>query len=277
MPFSLLINCSPTVNVPISHVQGTSIQAMFLHLIQQVDASLMLRLHDEPGYRPFTLSPLGIYGESGQFQGYWLPHDYLIRADSACYLRVTLLDDELFPVFSRYFEAVPTPNFLLGETLFHVTEVLDTADTDNAWSRHQSYAELIDRALRCQRRRTLRLRFSTPTSFRQGNLDLPLPLPKLVFQSYKRRFETFYDVEFLPDFEQRVEYHVGIANLRYIQTAMISIKNVRSIGFTGNVTFLIHKQAPPELLFQINLLAEYAFFCGTGKKTVLGMGQTRVE
>ena len=33
---------------------------------------------------------------------------------------------------------------------------------------------------------------------------------------------------------------------------------------------------PEELLRQVNALAEYAFYCGTGIKTALGMGQTVV-
>jgi CRISPR-associated endoribonuclease Cas6 len=131
---------------------------------------------------------------------------------------------------------------------------------------------LIDRAF--QQRRKLKLRFLTPTSFSQGKIDLPLPLPHLVFQSYMKRFEKFYQVAFLPDFAEQVEYYVGISNMKQIKTAVIQTKRVRLIGFTGDVLFEIHSKAPPELIFQLNLLADFAFFCGTGKKTTSGMGQT---
>ena len=45
-------------------------------------------------------------------------------------------------------------------------------------------------------------------------------------------------------------------------------------GFTGKVSYYIDKKAPPDLVFQMNLLADYTFFCGTGRKTTVGMGQT---
>jgi CRISPR-associated endoribonuclease Cas6 len=272
MPYSILINSTPKTDIPVAHVQGPALQAMFLNLIQAIDPELSTRLHDEPGYRPFTLSPLGIYGHSRRFQGFWLPKERIIKAGSACYQRVTLLDDKLFPVLKRYFFDQEKPGFVLGETEFVITEMLSDSDNDSRWVHYQSYPELIDRAF--QPRRKIQLRFLTPTSFSQGKTDLPLPLPRLVFQSHMKRFEKFYQVAFLPDFAEQIDYYVGIANLQQIRTAVIKSKRVNLIGFTGDVVFMLHPQAPPELVFQLNLLAEYAFFCGTGKKTTLGMGQT---
>lgn len=272
MPFSIIINSAPKADVPVSHVQGPVLQAMFLHLMEQVDPEVSARLHDEPGYRPFTLSPLGLEDEVSRFQGFWLPKHERLERGTACYLRLTLLEDDLFPVFSRYFLTRAQPTFVLGETEFDVTNVLVTPDNGTPWSRYQSYPELIDTAL--QQRRKFRLRFLTPASFSQGKTDLPLPVPRLVFQSYKKRFEKFYQVAFLPDFEDQIDYYVGIANLKQIRTAVIKTKKVNLIGFTGDVVFTMHNQSPPELVFQLNLLAEYAFYCGTGKKTTQGMGQT---
>ena len=244
---------------------------MFLTLIQQEDRALAVRLHDEPGYRPFTLSPLGIYGEARRFQGFWLPKDRLIKAGSVCYLRLTLLDDALFPILTRSFERQES-RFFLGETKF-ITAPLPGAGSEGVY--YQSYPELIDRAIHS--RRKLKLRFLTPTSFSQGKTDLPLPVPQLVFQSYMKRFETFYQVAFLPDFAAEINYYVGIANLQNIRTSVIKSKRVNLIGFIGDVVFTIHPKTPPELIFQLNLLAEFAFFCGTGKKTALGMGQTMFD
>lgn len=272
MPFSIVIDSAPKADAPVSHVQGPALQAMFLKLIQQVDPEVSARLHDEPGCRPFTLSPLGLYEEVSNFQGFWLPKHERLERGAACYLRLTLLEDTLFPVFSRYFLDRSAPTFVLGETEFEVTNVLVTPHNGNSWSRYQSYPDLIEAALPQQWK--FRLRFLTPTSFSQGKTDLPLPVPRLVFQSYKKRFEKFHQIPFLPDFEDQVDYYVGIANLQHIRSAVIKTKNVNLIGFTGDVVFTIHPQAPPELASQLNLLAEYAFYCGTGKKTTLGMGQT---
>jgi CRISPR-associated endoribonuclease Cas6 len=289
MPFSLLLQGYPTTDVPVAHVQGPALQGMFLHLMQAVDPAVSARLHNEDKYRPYTLSPLGIGeptpgpSQEGNFQrglqGLWQTRASLLKRGTPCYLRITLLEDNLFPTFGRYFLDRAEPTFMLGETEFVVTGVLNESthpsplpEGEFQWSQYLSYADLINRASQTNRR--ISLRFLTPTSFRRGKVDFPLPDPRLVLQSYRKRFEEFYAVAFLPDFEEQVEFHTGIANLKYLETGIIKTKNVSLLGFTGRVTYEIDRNASPDLIFQMNLLAEYAFFCGTGRKTTVGMGQT---
>ena len=283
MPFSILVQGYPNDDVPVPHVQGPELQGMLLHLIKEVDPIVTQRLHPDQKYRPYTLSPLGVGeptpdpSQEGNyrkgFDGFRLPRQYDLSAGTPCYLRVTFLEDMLFPIFSRYFLDRVEPTFRLGETEFTVTNVLATADHNNPWSAYINYSELIERASPKNRRITLQ--FLTPTSFRRGNVDFPLPDPRLVFRSYRKRFEEFfYQVAFLPDFDEQVEFYTGIADLYRLQTAKIKTKKVPLIGFTGKVTYYIDRQAPPDLVYQMNLLADYAFFCGTGRKTTVGMGQT---
>ena len=295
MPFSLLLQGYPTTDVPVAHVQGPALQGMFLHLMQAVDPAVSARLHNDDKYRPYTLSPLGIGeltpghsqegkthpypSQEGNFQGFRLPRESRLRSGAPCYLRITLLEDNLFPTFGRYFLDRAEPTFMLGETEFVVTGVMNESTHpvplpggESQWSQYLSYADLINRASQTNRR--ISLRFLTPTSFRRGKVDFPLPDPRLVFRSYQKRFEEFYSVAFLPDFEEQVEFHTGIANLKHIETGIIKTKNVTLLGFTGRVTYEIDRHASPDLIFQMNLLAEYAFFCGTGRKTTVGMGQT---
>lgn len=62
--------------------------------------------------------------------------------------------------------------------------------------------------------------------------------------------------------------------MKHIQTELIKTKKVNLVGFTGHITYQIAHKAPDDLVLQMNLLADYAFFCGTGRKTTVGMGQT---
>jgi CRISPR-associated endoribonuclease Cas6 len=289
MPFSIILNGYPKDEVPVPHVQGPALQGMFLHLMEQVDPAVSARLHNDDRYRPFTLSPLGV-GERGRnFRGFQLPREQMLKTGTPCYLRITLLEDDLFPTLGRYFLASPEPIFRLGDTEFTVTSVLATPESGNQWSTYIPYRDLIERTYRqagCLRsqdnpphplsggERRITLHFLTPTSFSKGDMDLPLPLPRLVFQSYLKRFTEFCDFVFLPDFVELVDLHTGIATMNHIRTDTIKTKKVTLIGFTGEVTFEISKHAPPELILQMNLLADFAFFCGTGKKTTVGMGQT---
>jgi CRISPR-associated endoribonuclease Cas6 len=291
MPFSIVINGFPKENVPVPHVQGPALQGMFLHLMDQVDPSISERLHDDRNYRPYTLSPLGIGERGQQFRGFQLAREDMLRQGTACYLRITFLEDELFPTFGRYFLARPQPAFRLGETEFTVTSVLATSENDNKWSRYISYEELLvgrgyvpaekgytptekGYAPANKLEHRIKLRFVTPTSFSKGDIDLPLPLPRLVFQSYFKRFQEFYPFAFLPEFVEQVDRYTGISSMKQLRTDTLKTKRVTLTGFTGDVSFEISKKAPPDLLRQMQLLADFAFFCGTGKKTTVGMGQT---
>ena len=280
MPFSIVMNGFPTKSLPVPQIQGPALQGMFLHLIEQVDPATSARLHDDSSYRPYTLSPLGIGEQGRQFRGFKLPRERSVKSGTPCYLRVTFLDDALFPIFSRYFLSRPQPNLRLGSGEFAVTTVLASSENENEWSRYLSYEGLIERFLPTPNPskegspRRIKLRFVTPTSFRKSDIDLPLPLPRLVFQSYARRFAEFCDYELLPDFVELVDRHVGISSMKQLRTDTLKTQRVTLTGFTGSVSFDISKKAPPELFGQLHLLAEFAFFCGTGKKTTVGMGQT---
>ncbi len=272
MPFSILIHGYPHHDAPVPHVQGPALQGMFLQLLREVDPAVCERLHDDSRYRPYTLSPLGLGEPAADFQGFCLPRQSDIRAGMSCYVRVTLLEDLLFPTFSEYFLAREEPTFRLGNTQFTVTNVPCTTEQSMPWSTYQTYATLIEHA--SPRSRKIRLSFLTPTSFRRGNVEFPLPDPRLVFRSYRKRFEEFYRIAFLPDFDEQVEFYAGIYRIDSLHTSLIRTKKVTLGGFVGEITYQIDKKAPPDLVFQMNLLADYALLCGTGRKTTMGMGQT---
>lgn len=274
MPFSLLVTGYPKDDVPVTHVQGPALQGMFLNLMGEVDPAVAARLHDDSRYRPYTLSPLGVeMGARGNFQGFQLPRHQMLRRETPCYLRVTLLDDALFPTFARYFLDRAEPTFQLVETEFLVTNVIATSE-QHPYVQAATYDEMIARAQRAASQRRFRFSFLTPTSFRTGDIDMPLPIPRLVFQSYLRRFQEYHPYPFLPEIETLIEQQTGVAEIRQLHTEILRTKNVPLVGFVGDVTFEISKHAPPEFIVQMNLLANFAMFCGTGRKTTVGMGQT---
>jgi CRISPR/Cas system endoribonuclease Cas6 (RAMP superfamily) len=50
--------------------------------------------------------------------------------------------------------------------------------------------------------------------------------------------------------------------------------NATFIGGMGNCTFNIVNE-DPYWMHLVNILSAFSFYCGTGVKTALGMGQTR--
>ena len=64
--------------------RGHQVHAMFLQLVARRDPGLAVRLHDEPGYRPFTLSSL----QGGRRQG----NKITVVPGQPYRVRMTLLD-----------------------------------------------------------------------------------------------------------------------------------------------------------------------------------------
>jgi CRISPR-associated endoribonuclease Cas6 len=121
------------------------------------------------------------------------------------------------------------------------------------------------------------LKFSTPTSFAQNRLHLPLPVPALMFRSWLERWNHFAPVYLGSD--DLIEYlATTVAVTRhYIQTQRFTVHSGKVSGFTGSVSLQILSAADPLIASVTNLLIEYARFAGTGMKTRLGMGQTQLK
>ncbi|MFQ5905358.1 MAG: CRISPR-associated endoribonuclease Cas6 [bacterium] len=200
------------------------------------------------GRKAFTLSPLFV-------------------SRGRAWFRVSFLEDRFFPSFTQYFLKHPVPVVSLDTAELHVEEVITLPD---GWSGYATYEELLAGA---RPETELTLEFKSPTAFRQGDLVLPLPMPKLVFQSYLERWEQFSPVALLPDLIERAERGLGVARHR-IWTRPFFDGHGLVPGFVGRVTFII-KGLDKEVVRQLNVLADYAFYAGTGWKTTHGMGLTR--
>lgn len=90
-------------------IAGYQVHGSFLDLVGQIDPSLSARLHDEPGYRPYTLSPL-----SG---GVIMGEHVTLRKGQACRLRITLLDGGIL------WDALQTHFCTAGPIVVHLGEI----------------------------------------------------------------------------------------------------------------------------------------------------------
>ena len=60
-----------------------------------------------------------------------------------------------------------------------------------------------------------------------------------------------------------------------LETRILHFGSYQEIGFEGKCTVEIAPEVPEETVRSLNALADFAFYCGTGAKTAMGMGQTR--
>lgn len=120
------------------------------------------------------------------------------------------------------------------------------------------------------------LQFFTPTAFAQERTFLPLPVPTLMFRSWLERWNHFAPVYLGSD--ELIGYLGGAIALSYhkIQTHTFRIHQGQTTGFKGDITLKVLGNTDPLLANVANLLIHYAQFAGTGIKTRLGMGHTKV-
>src|SRR2546429_5892425 len=93
--YSIILELCAVSSTSIPAHRGNHTHALFLDLVRQIDPELSSRLHDEPEYRPFTVSVLqGASTRDGM---------QLLQAGQVYRLRLTLLDGgRLWQCLSTY-------------------------------------------------------------------------------------------------------------------------------------------------------------------------------
>ncbi len=224
-----------------------ALNALLYHWLDAADPKLAAFVHDQAEPKPFTVSPL-IADDDGRYR-----------------FRMTLLEDEYGPYVSRGMQKERSVR--VGNNVLAID--------GEAQVEHRTYAELAEQA---ETRSTAILQFESPTTFKTREMQYPLPDPILVFASYHSRWSAFAPPEYHIDeaWREWLAYHVAVSRVD-VQTEVLSFGKYRHIGFMGKVEYSVLERpgASAALRRPFNVLADYAFFCGTGHKTTQGMGQTR--
>ncbi|MGQ9558317.1 MAG: CRISPR system precrRNA processing endoribonuclease RAMP protein Cas6 [Desulfurispora sp.] len=269
MLYSMVLHFSPQQDLPLHSFPGASLHGFFFRLFQAADAAYAELLHNTPGPRPFTLSP--IYGRSA---GYTLP------AHTPCRVRFTLLAQQAFANISRLFTGyVPMPEELhINGVPVTIEKLVTLPQMGSQWAGCSDYVTLWENA---GQEEEITLLFASPTTFRQGNINIPLPLPRLVFASLARKWQHFApEYPLHPDLNSFVEECVFPARYQLETRTLDYGRRRKYVGFTGRCTFGVlpegrWREAGSLLIRQLNLLADFAFYAGVGQKTTMGMGQCR--
>ena len=235
-----------------------AIHAYVLGIIGGHHPELAQRLHEENGVPSFSV---GCLPDTNRPTG--------------LLLRIASLDDELSRVFHDL-EPQSVPALELAGISLKLTNIICPEDDDQrtgSTSYHELYNDGIARARGGQTE--IGLRFITPTSFRLAGsrLNMPLPWPKLVFQSLVNKWNRFSPITIEVNWED-LDRHVSIARHR-LKTRMIDFGCYKQVGFMGECYYIIARQAGGHLLQTLHTLGEFAVYSGVGAKTTMGMGQVR--
>jgi CRISPR-associated endoribonuclease Cas6 len=256
--------------------------ALFLEeLIQTQDAAVAARLHAATNAKPYTTAILPWSGR---------PSDRHRRQSaeeaSEVHIRLTLLNDALYPLVSQFFlqNLGSIPQLRLGQTSLCVSRVLATPESGEPWAGFARFEELLSTASVTETSWTMH--FATPTAFKAGEADLPLPVPRLCFQSWLNSWDAHAPRPFFHDKAARRAFLIdvveGNVSVTYSQlqlgkpTFYFAGVQTRDQGFVGICRFTVRasRVAPPHRQL-LDALTRYSFFAGTGRKTTMGMGMTR--
>jgi len=267
--YSALLALQAQQHATLPLTMGHQVHAMFLHLIARGDADLNARLHDEPGYRPFTLSPL----LGGQVQ----EESVILFPGQTYYVRITLFDEgQLWHCLSTLLLDAGCLDVRLDKALFTWTRLLSTPTADTTgWAMRTSWQQLAESSL-C---RSISLRFASPTAFNMnGDYFALFPEPLLVWDSLIRVWNNYAPEALkvekltLQDFIRR---NVVMTACDSLSTHTLHYPRYTQKGFTGFCHYEIH--GDDTFARQLTMLAQFARYSGVGYKTTMGMGQARIE
>jgi len=275
MPYSLVLNLLPLSSISPNYLQGRHLHALFLTLVSAVDSDLGDYLHHSHADKAFTVSPLQVHpahsnpGKRGGSQHLQWEHSKPIPAGTPCWWRISLLDDSLFGKLAQlWLNLNPNLSWHLGSADLQISSIQGTPQLNSPWANACSYAQLYEEA--SEKDKVFSFIFATPTAFRQGKYDNALPAPESVFNSLRKRWNKYSEIE-IPELSLESTF----PSYFDVRTEMIADSRSKLIGCVGEVSYRLLGKAEPLQVKQMNTLANFALYCGVGRKTTMGLGITR--
>jgi len=199
-----------------------------------------------------------------------------IKAGESYWVRLTTLNDVVSEVAAQAFWQNRPRTWRLGPHTFDVTDVI-CDPTKHKWSGATTCEELAQRYLLTPMNSELNrvtFHFLSATSFKSKGMQMPMPMPGLLFGSLLNRWNSVSDVELpqeMRNFSEEV-IAVGQFNLKTVVVPQKG-KGIRA-GAIGDASYTALYDDHYWLgLFQ--LLADFALYSGVGVQTSTGMGQVR--
>lgn len=255
---------------------GELAHAAFYAAIEAVDPALAAQIHDAQERKAFSLSPL---------YGYWQsPQDGRIHvsAGQPGWLRLGLLDEELFAVFMQHilYSGLTggAAGIRLGRIPFTITEALG-APGSHPWVGYTTWAALA--ALDASPERWV-VEFLSPTAIRWGEADNKVrrvelfPTPRLAIASLRTLWDRTTGAQWGRDFEEWVERNIAVGRVWQWATEPFRYQKQTYVGGVGKLEYRVLDGRNRAHVAHFNRLLHLAFYAGVGYKTTHGLGQMRI-
>jgi len=265
---SLVLELKASNQAGMNYTSGRALRALFLDMVARYDWTMAADLHRASKEKPYTVSPV--------FGDFIRVRDRLLLSDGApCWLRFTSIEPELSKVLLRLKQDLPGTNIALLEQQFQVTAVHDKLGA-HPWAAQSDYRELYNSRATSPNpvSRRAKLSFISPTTFRNGRINIPLPVPRLFFSQLSFKWNQYSPVHLGTDIAQFLEERIGVSYCD-VRTSMLNFGSYREVGFTGTCEFMLPSLSGDVWDRIFHVLCDFAFYSGVGAKCTAGMGQVR--
>lgn len=243
---------------------GRASQALALQAFQQLDPALAAALHDGSGLRPFTASTLMGPMREGR-----------LDPNAVYALRFTGLTE---PVSQALAAAIrPGGPLAAGAVVqldFQPFAVVAVHTDGHPWAGAASYAHLAAVNLAETPPRQLSFLLASPTTFRSGNKQVPLPLPELFFGSLLDRWNAFAPLAFPAEVRRYAQECLAVARYTLRTRPVPAKEGGLRVGAQGQVRF-VTLNYDRYWMGVLTALADFARFSGVGGQVTTGLGQVR--
>lgn len=259
---SILISLTLIEETTLKGFGGEALHGLLFDTLKGKSSDLASTLHNLKGQKPFSLSP--------PLESYLLKQGYcVIPKESPVTFKIALLDEELLATtISAFFTAMAEGTTL---TLSQKPVIVRSVSIkEGEFVSFTSFPMLLSQASQNQ---NITLEFSTPTSFKSEGIQVMFPEPKLVFSSYLNHWNAFSKIKLSQEIKEAFP-SIKVSNY-HLRTELVHFSNYKIIGCKGRIEYRLPPKLSPSVCQALNALADFAFYCGTGAKTTMGMGQTR--
>lgn len=269
---SLVVQLAALEAGVLPHSVAEMAHAAFYAAVQSVDPLLSEQMHNAQDRSPFSLSPL---------YGFWQsPHDKRIHVSlgQEGWLRLGVLDNQLFAVFMQHLLNSPLPTIRLGNIPFLITQVLGSPGS-HPWVNYTTLDELA--ALDETPERWL-LDFQSPTAVRWGDADnstrrvILFPPPRVAIAGLRTRWDRMTGDKWGRDFEEWVERNIIVSWVKSWRTESFIFQRQSYVGGLGVLEYHLLDGRNRANAIHFHRLLRLAFYTGIGYKTTHGLGQVRL-
>jgi CRISPR-associated endoribonuclease Cas6 len=279
MPLSVLLELEHHFPLP-NQQYGRQFQGWFLDSLRKINPDLADQFHSNHHETDYTISSVFTHQFIDQHRQHG-PHHSLVR--------FTILDDALRNFIIHQF----LPNLDLEIQILWMKfkrKSFEYSDSIDKLAGYKSYARIMSDFSK-KPSKNVTLNFFSPTVFRHGDVDVPLPDPIRIYRSLWRTWNAFAPKELNigEDWLFFAENGIVINRIYQLKTERLNFAGGQrgaATGFVGRVEFALlpPKKIPTSYQYYyqygqsvFGTLSAFSLFSGVGSRTTIGMGQTYPE